>query len=187
MRKSEILFSCGKFAEKLLIFLFHSFLISLKPYPISVQNIINKMRDDFDYIDLRYFRKRINYTLKKFEKEGLISIKRKNTGEFIVSFTEKGMLFAKMKNLANEFKKCKKIKGKFKRLVFFDIPEEKRRYRNAFRNFLRLMGYKEIQRSVFIGEYENFEDLRIIILSFGLEDYVKTGLFVDTEIKREID
>lgn len=187
MRGKDIIFNCGEFAEKLIIILFNLFFIPKSLNPVSQDKIISEMFDYFDKTKLKYFRKRIRETLKKFEKEGLLLIDKSKTGEFIIKFTKKGILFAKLKKITREFKNYKKIDKNKKRIVFFDIPEKLKKKRNALRNFLKLMGYKEIQKSVFETDYENLDDLKIIITGFGLEDYVKTGIFEEQKIKNPLN
>ncbi len=182
MKGKDIILKLGEFGEKLLIILFDIYQASHTLNVNRQANIIANLGDKLDKIKLKYYRKRIYQTLKKFEKEGLIIVNRTKKGSFVIKFTEKGKLFAKMKKITGEFGNYKKYHGGKKRVVFFDIPEEIRSYRNALRNFLRLIGYKEIQKSVFVSEYDNFEDLRIILTSMGIDEYVRTGLFLEDKI-----
>ncbi|MEF3280573.1 MAG: hypothetical protein K6357_06375 [Elusimicrobiota bacterium] len=187
MKGKNFLLKLGEFGEKFFVLLFEIYKASRTLNINKKADIIYGLGNKLDKIKVKYYKKRIYQTLQKFEKEGFIIVNRTKKGSYKISFTKKGRLFAKLKKITGNFKKYKKYtKGK-KRIVFFDIPERFRSYRNALRNFLRLIGYKEVQKSVFISEYDNFEDLEIIVTSLGIDEHIKTGLFEESKIKYPLD
>lgn len=92
-------------------------------------------------------------TIKRLEKQKLISWKEKD-GELQLVLEEKGrkrMLQYKMDTLA--LKNTGKWDGLW-RVVIFDIPEEKRKTREFFREKLKDLGFQQLQKSVFITRLE---------------------------------
>ena len=57
-------------------------------------------------------------------------------------------------------------------LVFADIPEKKKRARNALRHKLRQLGFVQINRSVWIFPYECEKEVAFVTGYFGVEQYV---------------
>ena len=56
------------------------------------------------------------------------------------------------------------------RLVIFDIPEKKRKARNALREKLIELGFGKWQRSIYISPHDFGQDLRDFLKSWGLAD-----------------
>lgn len=71
-----------------------------------------------------------------------------------------------------KIKKPEKWDGKW-RMVTFDIPEKKKRAREALRNKLRDLKFKELQKSVFINPFECENEIDFITEVFDLRRYVK--------------
>ncbi len=69
------------------------------------------------------------------------------------------------------------------RIVIFDIPEEKKRWREWIREELVLLQFQQLQKSVYIGKYPLSESFYEEIIKAGLNKYI----FVLTvgEIDRE--
>lgn len=57
-------------------------------------------------------------------------------------------------------------------VVVFDIPEQKRLIRNIFRRFLKKLGFKQLQKSVFISKKSLFEKLAEEIKTLEIESWV---------------
>jgi len=49
------------------------------------------------------------------------------------------------------------------RVVIFDIPEEKRNYRDFLRNLLRWLGFKELQKSVWAFPYDARDKIKELL------------------------
>ena len=58
-------------------------------------------------------------------------------------------------------------------LVFYDIPETMRRTRNIFRSKLIILGFEQLQKSVWACPFEVNDHLSKIINELGLDKYVK--------------
>ena len=124
--------------------------------------------------------KQLNASVLDLKKEKLIKGKKNYEGLVLVSLTEKGMLRAinyRFRRLGN---KREKWDGKW-RMVFFNIPESRRKGRDALRYRLKTAGFYKLQESVFIFPYECEREIRDFIKLFKMEKYVRFGLldFVD--------
>src|SRR3989344_6761899 len=58
------------------------------------------------------------------------------------------------------------------RFIMFDIPENKKMARDAFRNKLKSLGVYEFQKSVFVYPFDCREEIDFIIEVFDLRPYV---------------
>lgn len=105
----------------------------------------------------------------------LIKRKENADGSYTLLLTEKG----KLKALTYHFQKMKiegeKWDGKW-RLVVFDIPEKKRKGRDALREELKKLGFYELQKSVFVFPYECKDEVDFIVEFFNLRKYVRFGI-----------
>ena len=138
---------------------------------------------DWGKIDEKEFRDSIR-DLNKFK---FIKKKIAYDGSVIISLTEKGRLSAlniQFKNLNN---KKEHWDGRW-RMVAFDIPEECKKGRNALRYRLRMAGFYELQKSLFLYPYDCEKETKAFIKLFKLEKYVRFALleFIDNQdnIKR---
>ena len=77
------------------------------------------------------------------------------------------------------------------RIIFFDIPEKKRRYRDELRRLLRVIGFKEFQKSIWIYPYEIPPELRNILFEDGIKQYarliVTDKIGYDEDLKRKFN
>ncbi len=64
------------------------------------------------------------------------------------------------------------------RILFFDIPETKRKYRDYLRKILRRVGFKEMQRSVWIYPYPVPSFLGDLLYSKEIKPYIR---FITTD------
>lgn len=74
-----------------------------------------------------------------------------------------------IKFIIEDKKKAKKWDGKW-RVVIFDVPESKRHHRNFLRKELKLVGFKELQHSVWITPYDIEKEL-LCLLKFWQNDF----------------
>ena len=70
------------------------------------------------------------------------------------------------------------------RIVVFDIPEEKRKEREAFRIHLRTIGMRELQKSVMIHPYPCEDEINFLIELHQLRPFVRQimATSVDTDL-----
>lgn len=124
-------------------------------------------------------RKQFNQFIEYLKKKGYIKIKNLEQKQGII-LTPKGA----EKVLKIKFKmKTKKIRADGKwQMVVFDIPERKRHLRDIFRSYLRILGYKMFQQSIWICPFDVLKETEGIIRKYSLDPYVRLFLIEEIEI-----
>jgi len=123
-------------------------------------------------------KKNLQNALYRLEKQGLVV---KDPKRKIYRLTKKG------KEIATYIEDrygvlTKKWDGKI-RVVIFDIPEKKKKWREWLRNELLLLQYKEFQKSVYIGKAPLPKSLYQEIIEADLQDNV--FIFTMSEFDKE--
>lgn len=113
------------------------------------------------------------------KKKGYIKIKNLEQKQGII-FTKKGA--EKILTIKLKLKEKKKRSDGRWQMVIFDIPEKKRHLRNLLRKTFKLLGYKILQRSVWICPYDVSRETEEIIQKYSLDQYVKIFLIEEVEI-----
>lgn len=100
--------------------------------------------------------------------------------------TSKGRIII-IKNIIRGSKRNKKTKwdGKWRGIIF-DIPELNRKDRNFLRKELKWMGFKEVQKSIWLFPYDIERELKILIKSWR-QDFKGDIRFVLIETIEDID
>ncbi|HOJ86458.1 MAG TPA: CRISPR-associated endonuclease Cas2 [Elusimicrobiales bacterium] len=110
-------------------------------------------------------------------------IQKNSKGRYVL--TSRGKKYIekyRFNNLKLDIQK-KKFEGKWS-IVFFDIPETKRKLRNLFRKQIKLLGFYEIQKSVFVIPCVCEKEIDFLIDSYDLRKYVRYGIL--TKIDNEL-
>jgi len=132
---------------------------------------------------------------KNYEKRG----SRKNFAKMLSYLKRHGYLKEKfLKNrkafLITPRGRQKILKIKFKTLdkkrrtdkkwqmVIYDIPESKRDIRDEFRNELKILGYKELQKSIWVCPYDILKETEELIKNYLLESCVKLFLIEEIDV-----
>ncbi|MBP7795925.1 MAG: CRISPR-associated endonuclease Cas2 [Elusimicrobiales bacterium] len=170
-------YELGEFSEKILFTLLAYQKVMSHPKGILLYPaIMDRLEFDKRLVKRYYANKKINYALSKLKKKGYINIYKTDKRRFNVSFTSKTFEFIKLKHISENAKSYKKMRN-YKRILFFDIPERERKKRDSFRYFLKILGFNEIQKSVFVSELDNYDDLKSIIDFLEIGIYVETGIY----------
>lgn len=120
-------------------------------------------------------RKRLLSIVREFYNDRLVDYKENKDGEVEIILTKEGKKKAIKYQLDEiEIKKPEKWDGKW-RMVIFDVPEKKKKAREALRNKLKDLGFKELQKSVFIYPYECENEIDFITEVFEIRSYVRFG------------
>jgi len=74
------------------------------------------------------------------------------------------------------------------RIIFFDIPERKRRYRDFLRRIIRAIGFREFQRSVWVYPHPVPSFLRDLLFEENIKHYTRfittDTIEYDTDLKK---
>ncbi len=64
-------------------------------------------------------------------------------------------------------------------MVVFDVPEDIRRVRDSFRSLLKLLDFRMTQKSVWEGDLDVVDDLRVLIDLIGAQKFVRVYRALD--------
>ncbi len=165
--------------QKILLILFSGLALGYTYLPNRQIKIIKGVAKIWKKIDER----KLNQEIKALYHSKLVSLKEREDGTFEMILSEKGKLkvlnyhFAKMKiNPPSWDKKW--------RLVISDIPEKLRKLRDALRERLKVLGFYELQKSVFVFPYECKNEIDFLIEFFQLRKYVRYAVieFIDNDL-----
>jgi DNA-binding transcriptional regulator PaaX len=123
-----------------------------------------------------------NRTIKRLNKIGFIDISIIE-GKQVIKLSKKGKQQAVDYILDDiEIKRPAKWDKKW-RIVIFDIPETKKRTREAFKRRLLQLGFGQIQKSVYVLPYQCEKELEYIVSVYGIKMYVSYILaeFIDSQ------
>jgi len=128
---------------------------------ISIAVLAPNVLQAFGMISKAMKRKRkyeIKSSLSKLVDRNLIEFIKNKNGNAVARLTEKGEKILRLVGI-NEFKikKPKKWDGKW-RVITFDIKEERKSTRNQIRHTLKMIGFCQLHKSVWVFPYD-CEDL----------------------------
>lgn len=121
-----------------------------------------------NFAKMLHYLKRYGYLKEKFLE---------NRKAFLI--TPKGH----RKILKIKFKTVEKKKRTDKKwqMVIYDIPESKKDIRDEFRNELKILGYKELQKSIWICPYDILKETEELVKNYSLGSYVKLFLIEEVD------
>lgn len=106
----------------------------------------------------------------------------------IISITEKGETHARLAFIEAESALHKTEEPRWDggwRIVFFNIPEKDRKHRDYLRKVIKLVGFKEFQRSIWVYPYPVPGFLKELMLEEHIRPYIK---FITTNsISNDLD
>lgn len=108
--------------------------------------------------------------IKRLEKQEMISIRETSKGVSI-EITDKGKKRLLEYDFENMELKSKRRDGKW-RIIIFDIPEEKKRSRDAFRRKLLQLGFIRWQDSVFVSAFPCKNEIDFLTNFLEISDFV---------------
>ena len=157
--------------KKILVLLAGGIALGLAKNPRSQKYIFKAIHRDLKEVDRKYLIRIVN----EFTEERLVNYIEKKNGNVEIVLSEKG----KRKVLEFDIDNIKIRKpihwDKKWRMVMFDIPEKRRSARNVLREKLKEIGFKEIQKSVFVYPYPCLDEISFIVEYFQMRRYVRYG------------
>ena len=123
----------------------------------------------------KYFSQLIYYLKKK----GLIRINNLQSRK-AVAITSMGL--EKISEIKYEtLKRIKRKDGKWQ-MIIFDIPEKKRRLRDLLRDNLVFLGYRMLQKSIWVCPFDVKEETEKFLKEYPLDPYIKMFLIEEIEM-----
>ena len=114
--------------------------------------------------------------LRGLKKTGYIDFSRLGERNYSIKLTNKG----KIKLLENS--KDNKADGKW-RVLSFDIPENMRRKRDLFRRSIKRIGFKQVQKSLWVCPFCKADEVKLAIDEYDLNQFVAYMIVVETDIE----
>ena len=115
--------------------------------------------------------------IKRLKKQEMIAIREKDD-KVSIEITEKGKRRLLEYDFENIKRKAKRRDGKW-RFIIFDIPEDKKRNREAFRSKLLQLECVRLQDSVFVSAFPCKEEIDFLCHYLEISDYV-TVVVIDS-------
>ena len=116
-------------------------------------------------------RKRGKQALSRLEKQGLIKQRGAMDGYFVLTAQGKAKAM-RYKIEETKIQKQKRWDRKW-RLVMFDVPEEKKKARQAINFALKRIGCVHYQKSVFITPFPCEKEIDFIGETFNVREYIR--------------
>ncbi len=159
----------GDIKQKVLLLLFAGVALGFSRSPKNYFTILKGVSNAWKDIN----RNRLYCIVREFYNERLIDYKEDKNGNVKIVLTKDG----KQKALKFEFDEMeikKPVKWDKKwRIVIFDIPEKKKKAREALRRKLKGLGFQELQKSVFVYPFECEDEIDFIVEVFEIRSYVR--------------
>jgi len=155
--------------QKILLLLLAGVALGLSRSPKNYFRILEGISKEWKEID----RNKLIRAVREFYRDKIVDYKENKDGIVEIILTKGGKQKA-LKYQIDEIKikKPEKWDGKW-RMVVFDIPEKKKKAREALRNKLQDLGFQELQKSVLIFPYECEDEIDFIVEVFEIRPYVR--------------
>lgn len=159
----------GDTQRKILLLLLGGLALGLSRSPKTSFKIIEGIKEEWKEINRQSLRRAI----RSLYKSKLIDEKQNKDGTIILILTDKG----KQKALAYDLdemkiKKPEKWDKKW-RVVLFDIPDNRKKIREALRGHLKNMQFYEFQESVFVHPYDCEDEINYLIEFYDIRKFVR--------------
>lgn len=138
--------------------------------PLIIKPFLDYKKEK-DYQKWKQFNQtRLKQSLKRLQKQKVIEVVPSAQGD-ILKITENGKRKVLQFELEN-LKLNKKWDGKW-RLIIYDIPKNKKKERNYFREILKRLDCFQLQKSVYLTPYPCEDEIEYLRQYFGIGDEVK--------------
>lgn len=139
---------------------------------VIAPNVIGATAKIIEQIDdLRELSAKARYHLKK-RMERMVDDKIFQLAGDEIKLTKKGKQILKLIHLDDiELVKSERWNGIW-HLVSYDIPEKYKKSRDSFRQRIAILGFKQIQDSLWVYPFECREEMAIITKTLGISKYV---------------
>lgn len=156
-------------AQKILLLLLAGVALGLTRSPRQYFRILKDVKKDWERID-RYA---LHRTIKRLYKSGLIETRDNPDGSTTIVLSKSGKEVALTYQIDEmEIHKMPRWDGKW-RIIIFDVPENRKRARDALSRKLKQLGFYQFQKSVFVHPFECQNEIDFIREFFKVGPYVK--------------
>ena len=170
----------GSIQQKILLLLMGGVVLGLSGDPRYFFKTLSGLTEEWEKINKQALRRAI----KSLYENKLTEIKEQADGTITLVLSEDGKKRALAYKLSNMGIVRPKYWDKKWRVVVFDIPEEKKQARESIREYLRQLGFYQLQRSVFVIPFECGNEIDFLIELYGVRSNVRQ--FIATGIDNEL-
>ena len=170
----------GKNQQKLLLLLLGGLSLSLSRNPRQYFRTLKAIGESWNEID----RQALKNAIVDLYKSKFLEERENKDGSFTIVLTENGKRKALTYKIDEiKIKKVQKWNKKW-RIVLFDVPEKKKKVREALRHHLKNFDFFEYQKSVFVNPYDCKNEIEYIIEFYNIRKYVRfiTADSLDNEL-----
>lgn len=179
-KKKKRIYSPTK--RKILLLLQAGFVLGLTHSPKNQRYLAGQFFKAWKDIDKEYLKR----SIREFYTDRLIDWKENADGTATVVLTELGKKRVLEFNIDEIKIKHAIVWDKKWRVVFFDIPEKKRRARDALRSKLKELGFCELQKSIFVFPFECKDEIDFIVEFFEIRRYVRYAEMMNISNEAEL-
>jgi len=172
----------GSVAQKILVLLGTGLALGLSRRPDQYFRVIKSAAKEWDAIGQRS----LHDAIRNLYQSKLVDWKENKDGTISMILTESGAQRTLCYNLKTLHIKSPERWDEQWRIVISDIPEHKKKARNAFAATLKRVGFHPMQKSVFIHPYPCDDEMDFIIEAFGLRRFVRLITAQDVDIDVEL-
>jgi len=169
--------------KKILLLLEAGVALGFTYSPKQQIRIIKNLANSWRFVDKKYLYR----VVREFKHNRLVDYKEVPDGTIQIILSELGKKRILKYNLEEMKIKLPDKWDKKWRVVMFDIPEKKRKGRDALREKIKELGFYEMQKSVFIFPFECRDEIDFIVEFFQLRPYVRyaeaTNLTNEAQLK----
>ncbi len=169
--------------EKILLLLLGGAALLLAYNPKKQLRVIEQISKEWKKIN----RRKLYYFINQFKYERLVDFRENKDGTIKMVLNDDGKKRALVYSLDQLELKKERVWDKKWRIVIFDIPEKKKRGREALRLKLKELGFKELQKSIFAFPYKCKDEIDFVVEVFELRQYVRfietSNLFHDADLR----
>lgn len=159
----------GTTQQKILLLLLSGLAMGLTRSPRAYFKIAKNIPKEWEKINKRS----LWGAIKKLYESKLVFLDEDREGNFKMILTKEGKEKALIYNLDTiKIERPEKWDKKW-RVVIFDIPENKRRARDAIRFRLKRIGFYELQKSVFVFPFDCGDEIDFLIELYDLRKHVR--------------
>ncbi|MBI4159615.1 hypothetical protein HY504_00410 [Candidatus Wolfebacteria bacterium] len=172
----------GPVTQKILLLLNAGLSLSLSYGPARYSRVVKDAAREWQKINQQGLKRAI----ARLYQSKMVDYKENEDGTVSIILNESGKKRALRYSLdAITVKKPKHWDGLW-RVVIFDIPEGLKRGRDALAEKLVQLGFRHLQKSVFIFPYECRDEVDFVVEVFGLRRYVRFLLVKKTDIDLDL-
>ncbi len=172
----------GPTQQKILLLLATGLSLSLTRRPDYYFRILKSAKKEWQRINQRSLQEAI----RKLYQSKMIDYKENDNGTVTLTLAEKGKKRVLVYNLEKmKIKRPKKWDGLW-RIVMFDIPEYKKRGRDALALKMKELGLVPLQKSVFVYPYDCKDEVDFISEIFEVKPYVRYVIAKDIDVALDL-